>query len=245
MDASYKIQRGIHVHLIQFFMCPEFWVHIIRRYALRFVYIRHSLSTFPPFSAPPAPTFLNFYFHLFWGLENRFLSCYPLIGILLCPPCRLSERSNHADTTLAAGLPLLDHCKPAGLRPDGAGQAPGPPGLLAHFGEGPVLLSRPGRFPGGDAGDVLFPPQDPPLVFSGRLPSPVSVPGAPALLSVAVAGALICLEQAVPAVRTSCPLTTGKVHTCRTSRIFSHTCRRKSRFNSLCQKVLQGPFGSL
>ena len=29
MDASYKIQRGIHVHLIQFFMCPEFWVHII------------------------------------------------------------------------------------------------------------------------------------------------------------------------------------------------------------------------
>ncbi len=24
MDASYKIQRGIHVHLIQFFMCPEF-----------------------------------------------------------------------------------------------------------------------------------------------------------------------------------------------------------------------------
>ena len=99
--------------------------------------------------------------------------------------------------------------------------------------------------PWGDAGDVLFPPQDPPLVFSGRLPSPVSVPGAPALLSVAVAGALICLEQAVPAVRTSCPLTTGKVHTCRTSRIFSHTCRRKSRFNSLCQKVLQGPFGSL
>ena len=31
MDASYKIQRGIHVHLIQFFMCPEFWVHIIHR----------------------------------------------------------------------------------------------------------------------------------------------------------------------------------------------------------------------
>ena len=30
MDASYKIQRGIHVHLIQFFMCPEFWVHITR-----------------------------------------------------------------------------------------------------------------------------------------------------------------------------------------------------------------------
>ena len=34
MDASYKIQRGIHVHLIQFFMCPEFWVHISTR--LRF-----------------------------------------------------------------------------------------------------------------------------------------------------------------------------------------------------------------
>ena len=28
MDASHKIQRGIHVHLIQFLMCPEFWVHI-------------------------------------------------------------------------------------------------------------------------------------------------------------------------------------------------------------------------
>lgn len=35
MDASYKIQRGIHVHLIQFFMCPEFWVHI--SWALRFL----------------------------------------------------------------------------------------------------------------------------------------------------------------------------------------------------------------
>ena len=31
MDASYKIQRGIHVHLIQFFMCPEFWVHIKKK----------------------------------------------------------------------------------------------------------------------------------------------------------------------------------------------------------------------
>ena len=145
---------------------------------------------------------------------------------------------------LAFALMGLDKRRARRPGPPGP-EAPGPPGLLAHFGEGPVLLSRPGRFPGGDAGDVLFPPQDPPLVFSGRLPSPVSVPGAPALLSVAVAGALICLEQAVPAVRTSCPLTTGKVHTCRTSRIFSHTCRRKSRFNSLCQKVLQGPFGSL
>ena len=38
MDASYKIQRGIHVHLIQFFMCPEFWVHIIPyREPLRFL----------------------------------------------------------------------------------------------------------------------------------------------------------------------------------------------------------------
>ena len=35
MDASYKIQRGIHVHLIQFFMCPEFWVHITSA-AIRF-----------------------------------------------------------------------------------------------------------------------------------------------------------------------------------------------------------------
>lgn len=33
MDASYKIQRGIHVHLIQFFMCPEFWVHIMQALA--------------------------------------------------------------------------------------------------------------------------------------------------------------------------------------------------------------------
>lgn len=36
MDASYKIQRGIHVHLIQFFMCPEFWVHI-KSWQLRFI----------------------------------------------------------------------------------------------------------------------------------------------------------------------------------------------------------------
>lgn len=41
MDASYKIQRGIHVHLIQFFMCPEFWVHIIR--ILRFTGFLQSL----------------------------------------------------------------------------------------------------------------------------------------------------------------------------------------------------------
>lgn len=37
MDASYKIQRGIHVHLIQFFMCPEFWVHIKRPALRRFL----------------------------------------------------------------------------------------------------------------------------------------------------------------------------------------------------------------
>ena len=36
MDASYKIQRGIHVHLIQFFMCPEFWVHIKNAFAFCF-----------------------------------------------------------------------------------------------------------------------------------------------------------------------------------------------------------------
>ena len=41
MDASYKIQRGIHVHLIQFFMCPEFWVHIrISGCTLRFLLLR-------------------------------------------------------------------------------------------------------------------------------------------------------------------------------------------------------------
>ena len=45
MDASYKIQRGIHVHLIQFFMCPEFWVHITG--CLRF------LLQFFCYSAPP------------------------------------------------------------------------------------------------------------------------------------------------------------------------------------------------
>ena len=40
MDASYKIQRGIHVHLIQFFMCPEFWVHIsFYKLFLRFIFI--------------------------------------------------------------------------------------------------------------------------------------------------------------------------------------------------------------
>ena len=38
MDASYKIQRDIHVHLIQFFMCPEFWVHIkLENEVLRFI----------------------------------------------------------------------------------------------------------------------------------------------------------------------------------------------------------------
>ena len=45
MDASYKIQRGIHVHLIQFFMCPEFWVHI-KIIGLRFVAIVESFPLF-------------------------------------------------------------------------------------------------------------------------------------------------------------------------------------------------------
>ena len=44
MDASYKIQRGIHVHLIQFFMCPEFWVHI-SRVKSAFVFIGSSTKT--------------------------------------------------------------------------------------------------------------------------------------------------------------------------------------------------------
>ena len=43
MDASYKIQRGIHVHLIQFFMCPEFWVHITD--SLRFFVYSGSVVT--------------------------------------------------------------------------------------------------------------------------------------------------------------------------------------------------------
>lgn len=53
MDASYKIQRGIHVHLIQFFMCPEFWVHII--YAvIRFLLFFEQLLRFLPSKAVPA-----------------------------------------------------------------------------------------------------------------------------------------------------------------------------------------------
>ncbi len=44
MDASYKIQRGIHVHLIQFFMCPEFWVHIrAQRGTIRFFFVFHPI----------------------------------------------------------------------------------------------------------------------------------------------------------------------------------------------------------
>lgn len=43
MDASYKIQRGIHVHLIQFFMCPEFWVHI--RFLPRFFSVGQDRAT--------------------------------------------------------------------------------------------------------------------------------------------------------------------------------------------------------
>ena len=44
MDASYKIQRGIHVHLIQFFMCPEFWVHIKDGFDLLRFYARRPIS---------------------------------------------------------------------------------------------------------------------------------------------------------------------------------------------------------
>ena len=43
MDASYKIQRGIHVHLIQFFMCPEFWVHIRKP---NIIYVKDFMSVF-------------------------------------------------------------------------------------------------------------------------------------------------------------------------------------------------------
>ena len=52
MDASYKIQRGIHVHLIQFFMCPEFWVHITGM--LRFFSIRegHMVNLNHPLTPP-------------------------------------------------------------------------------------------------------------------------------------------------------------------------------------------------
>lgn len=46
MDASYKIQRGIHVHLIQFFMCPEFWVHITWAYAKNLVFIYDIFQSF-------------------------------------------------------------------------------------------------------------------------------------------------------------------------------------------------------
>ena len=47
MDASYKIQRGIHVHLIQFFMCPEFWVHIkLRLQLLLFMSAAGKMITF-------------------------------------------------------------------------------------------------------------------------------------------------------------------------------------------------------
>ena len=52
MDASYKIQRGIHVHLIQFFMCPEFWVHI--RSGLRFLFwISKGNHSAPVFDTTP------------------------------------------------------------------------------------------------------------------------------------------------------------------------------------------------
>lgn len=44
MDASYKIQRGIHVHLIQFFMCPEFWVHISVEFLFQDDHIRTTVG---------------------------------------------------------------------------------------------------------------------------------------------------------------------------------------------------------
>ena len=75
MDASYKIQRGIHVHLIQFFMCPEFWVHIsngLLRFSIyctglpkRFelFFNRHAIGTpqaFPEISSgPPLSTVIS------------------------------------------------------------------------------------------------------------------------------------------------------------------------------------------
>ena len=60
MDASYKIQRGIHVHLIQFFMCPEFWVHITSRK------LRFPAFLFPP----PAPEIHAGVFDK-WGLAEQ------------------------------------------------------------------------------------------------------------------------------------------------------------------------------
>ena len=58
MDASYKIQRGIHVHLIQFFMCPEFWVHITE--STRFFHVSYAvyLTTRQPARTPFAEWWL-------------------------------------------------------------------------------------------------------------------------------------------------------------------------------------------
>ena len=57
MDASYKIQRGIHVHLIQFFMCPEFWVHIIT-FILR---LSSSILNYFPLFVQTTPLRTHFY----------------------------------------------------------------------------------------------------------------------------------------------------------------------------------------
>lgn len=43
-------------------------------------------------------------------------------------------------------------------------------GCWQHFGEGPVLLSRPGRFPGGWLGMVLFIPQNRHWYFRAGFP---------------------------------------------------------------------------
>ena len=59
MDASYKIQRGIHVHLIQFFMCPEFWVHIKK--GLRFLYQWNDFRLKPCLGTIAITTLLEFY----------------------------------------------------------------------------------------------------------------------------------------------------------------------------------------
>ena len=56
MDASYKIQRGIHVHLIQFFMCPEFWVHI----SVTSVFLRHVAEAHEMASNSGVATLRNF-----------------------------------------------------------------------------------------------------------------------------------------------------------------------------------------
>ena len=57
MDASYKIQRGIHVHLIQFFMCPEFWVHITSFMVLLRLFYCLALYSSPQFQSASSTGF--------------------------------------------------------------------------------------------------------------------------------------------------------------------------------------------